>query len=183
MITKSGKNWITANLPFALMDATGYGVIQVKAINGNIRYISRAFYTHTSGVPFSTSSYGSGIKLGSGTTPPTADDYCIENMITSGINVTINSRTKYVDQSNHACIDINMTVTNTGSDPLTISEAAFYNFAVSYPSYNSTSATSTGANTAVMIDRTLLDSPITIPAGESATITYTIKAGDLIDIS
>ena len=109
----------------------------------------------------STASDG-GVILGTGTTTPTLNDYCLSgDMITTftySKNVTVTS-----DESG-VTITALYTITNTGSSAFTIGEigliAASYNKPA--PGYK------------CLVERTVLDTPVTIPAGGVGQVVYTI---------
>lgn len=104
-----------------------------------------------------------GVCFGDGTTPATMDDYNLSgNMITT--IVTNDAPTVTVDDEG-ATLSVVYTVTNTGSEDITISEVCMFN----YWYYNSSSYT------CYLLERTLLDSPVTIPAGGVGLVTYTIR--------
>lgn len=102
-----------------------------------------------------------GILLGSGTTPPTIDDYKMESLISSGFSTTVGVS---LDDNNDAVHII--TVTNTSDGDIVVGEVGYSGVAYS------------GAGSGmyiVLMDRTVLDSPVTIPAGGVGKITYTIR--------
>ena len=102
------------------------------------------------------------IVLGSGTTPATVDDYKLENQITSGLTGTTAIT---VDEDNDAIYVL--TLTNTSSEDITIGEVGIF---ASCFTKNSSSSTAL-----FLLERTVLDAPITIPAGGIGTIDYSIK--------
>ncbi len=104
-----------------------------------------------------------GVCFGTGTTPPTADDYCLEKPITSGLIVTTPSAVTYnsTDEYMEYIATFGVTATNT----VTITEIGL-RFA---PYWN------TNDKCYAMVDRTVLENPIEIPAGQAKQITYTIR--------
>lgn len=99
------------------------------------------------------------LKIGTGITPPTADDFELtelESRVSCDAVVVGNS-------SNYT-----KTYTATFSNPLitdiTITEVGLYGTII----YNSQKE----STAEVLLDRTVLTTPITIPAGESKAITY-----------
>lgn len=104
------------------------------------------------------------VEFGNGTTPATAGDYKLENKITSGITVTTPSAVTTEQTDSYILWTVTfgvMALTET-----TISEIGL-TAKITY---------STGLNpVAILVDRTVLDTPITIPAGQSKQITYTIR--------
>ena len=112
---------------------------------------------------FNNSFPGNGVSFGDGSVPPTLDDYTL-----SGSPITTLSITSAVIVSNNeddASITGVYTITNTGSDEVTIREVAMFR---SVPRY-------TSGNFTIMLDRTVLDNPVTIPAGGIGQVTYTIR--------
>lgn len=104
------------------------------------------------------------VRIGTGTTPPTPDDYNL-----SGTQITKISST-YTDQGTTvengvATKTVIYTVTNTDTTDITIGEIALF----SGMKYSSSSTA------AFMFDRTVLDTPVTIPAGGIGQVTYTIR--------
>lgn len=100
-----------------------------------------------------------GIVLGSGNTPPTIDDYCLESMITSGL-----SPKTIISNDENGDLKYTITMTNTSQNPITIGEVGIM------------SKVYTGANTntsnIVLMERTVLEEPITIPANGVGVVTY-----------
>lgn len=153
-----------------------YGTIELTDPNGSKFYPIKPYVTDSQ---IDLSSYHSGnstgIKLGSGTTPPTRDDYGLETYIPSGKLVcTLTNKRIYAEENGPYCVEYIFTVTNSSDDDVTISEIGRVD------NVNATTSTYGGSSSSVskrfLIDRTLLDTPITIPSNETATITYTLKA-------
>ena len=105
-----------------------------------------------------------GVSFGIGTTPATASDYCLESILgTTQISVSVPSTVSYSRVDTYEEYSVTFGVTNKTADAITISEVGLtiYNNNSPYPY--------------VLVDRTVLDEPITIPAGQSKQITYTIR--------
>ena len=166
MITKWGKllaactifgiyNWYV----IPVKDKTGASVnVGITNSSGGKPWPSDRSYQTT----FTTSNVGIGISLGSGSTPAAETDYALESIITSGISTSIITAMQQDSNGNPQTIDT-ITVTNTGSSDITIGEIGM-----------TVTPKNSGTLIYVLVDRTVLDSPITIPANESAVITYTI---------
>ena len=108
------------------------------------------------------SSYG--VSFGTGTTPATASDYCLESILGgTQISVSVPSAVSYSRGDTYDEYSVTFGVTNKTADAITISE-------VGLTIYNSNSPYAY-----VLVDRTVLETPITIPAGQSKQITYTIR--------
>lgn len=112
-----------------------------------------------------TGTMGNGyLMLGTGTTAPTEDDYRLESPITTNlscdsVSVSRTSLTK----------TYTATFTNSGSSDITVTEVGF----IVYILYNYTNTDERSDH--FLMDRTVLDTPITIPAGESRTVTYELS--------
>ncbi len=113
----------------------------------------------------STGTIGNGyLMLGTGTTAPTANDYHLESPITTNlscdsVSVSRTSLTK----------TYTATFTNSGSSDITVTEVGFIVYI--YYVYSSNNENSDH----FLMDRTVLETPITIPAGESRTVTYELS--------
>lgn len=113
-------------------------------------------YTSSSGASYSW------ICVGSGTTPATVDDYKLENLITSGLSGLLSMS---VDEDKDATYIL--TLTNTSGSDITIGEVGML---CPYFQTNSNSF-----RELALMERTVLDSPFTIPAGGVGVLNYAIK--------
>ena len=113
-------------------------------------------------VAFYLSNSNNGIVVGSGRTPATIDDYKLESMITSGLSASI---AKSIDSDNDTIIAL--TFTNTSSADITIGEIGYVGTVYIDNNF--------GGSKYVLLERTVLDSPVTIPAGGIGKIEYSIK--------
>ena len=107
-----------------------------------------------------------GIIFGTGDAEPAFHDYKLSGNIISGLTGSIS--TTYADNSDGATITAKCLLTNTKSNEVTIKEVGLIG------SYYS----GTGAEYCVLVDRAVLEEPVTIPAGGVGEVTYsiTIKA-------
>lgn len=104
------------------------------------------------------------VEFGKGTTPAATGDYKLEDKITSGITVT--NPSAVTTEQTDSYIFWTVTFGVMASTETTISEIGLTS-KITY---------STGLNpVAILVDRTVLDTPVTIPAGQSKQITYTIR--------
>lgn len=103
-----------------------------------------------------------GVSFGTGTTPPTVNDYSLEATISSGLTVATPSVTTVTQTDSY--LEATVTFGVLASVETTITEIG-YKMVCSVPS----------GSDAFLVDRTVLDEPITIPAGQSKQITYTIR--------
>lgn len=99
---------------------------------------------------------GYGICFGDGNIAPTREDYFLSgNVITSLSRVSSVESAEVIGNTYKYLLTY--TLKNTGSSDITISEVAWV---VMFSKYE-------------MVDRTLLDSPVTIPAGDIGVVVYT----------
>jgi hypothetical protein len=105
-----------------------------------------------------------GVVFGTGTTPPTIDDYKLSGDLITTINCTVSVEKGFDDTG--AVINAWYAVTNTGSEKITIGEIGLM------CSLYSTSST---ADDKGFIERTVLDKPITIEPGGIGYIAYPIR--------
>lgn len=151
--------------------------IEGKDYQGNTKY----FTPYTSGgsnISFINSAINSatyGIAVGSGDTAATENDYTLESPFTSGITGSISPAgtcaLRYNSDTDSYSYYIDITVTNMGSESITIREIGKYGNHY-YSDTKGTNAASNSAKTAVLFDRTVLENPVTIAAGEAAVIRY-----------
>ena len=170
-ILRSGGN--SKNCIFDFVSDPGYTTGTFKGVNGT----ERAFAPYPNSISMSNltiSPSSAGIAVGSGSTPATVDDYCLENMITSGITATIPATATATYDNTHKqyVVSKDITIANTGSASITISEIGI----LASVKYADSVGVSASANSAtVLADRTVLDTPVTIPAGESGVIRYEFR--------
>lgn len=114
-----------------------------------------------------------GFYIGSGTTPTSDNDYCLESQITSGYSMTLIQSLRGVDINQNPYMEFWFIVENTSTNIITLGEIGFASNTV-WCSSTST-GTAPGANT-VLIDRTVFNSSITLNSQESCRITYRITS-------
>ena len=114
---------------------------------------------------YTTSANGGtgGVIFGTGSTPPSIDDYCLSGEIVTGFNWTANVNKTESDSG--VSVKAIYTITNTISESITIREVAL--MSALHGAYN-------GAAYCGLIERTVLDNPVTIPAGGVGQVVYTI---------
>lgn len=109
---------------------------------------------------------GGKVCFGSGVTPPTLDDYCLENQYTNQIQY-VTSGVKRAIIGNTVNLEYSYTLTNTGDTDALISEIGIV-VPIQYKS------TGDSGLHPCFIDRTVLTEPVTITPGNMEVITYTI---------
>jgi len=152
------------------------GGLEIKDTTGATKYLMCiSGWPSGSGVATSViinSNNNPGIWVGSGNAEPAATDYNLGNRITSGASGTVSfPNNSGVDENGNPQLKMAVTITNTGSANITIAEIGFFQ----QVNAHSSASGSSGSSTLVMLDRAVLNTPVTIPAGESAAITYTLK--------
>ena len=150
---------------------TNKGLLPVVAYNGTTYYMSPS---NLSGLnnPVQTLALdlnANGISLGTGTSAPSVADYALESQITSGISANITQSCGLDDLGNpYQAFDI--TISNSSGAAVTIAEIGYRQNL-----YAATTFGGTGSNRACLLDRTLLDDPVTIADGGIGVVRYTLK--------
>ena len=104
------------------------------------------------------SSYSPGIVFGNGSTLVTPDDYCLSGDVIDTINGSADVQTTINDD--YCEFVVTYTMTNVGNSPITIGEIGLCLPIASSPT---------------LVERTVLETPITIEAGGVGQVTYTIR--------
>ena len=110
-----------------------------------------------------------GVCFGDGDTPPTPADLNISGNAFSTYNALYNLSTG-VDDSGHIYVKAHYTITNTGDQAFTIKEIGLF----AAPSLNKGPDIAVSGTFSILLDRTVLDTPVTIPAGGIGQVEYTI---------
>ena len=108
------------------------------------------------------------VFFGSGTTPPTIDDYRLEGEIAMNCTCSYVKTSSFAEDGTSCTHEATYTITNNNDEPVTIGEIGIFVCAcwrVNYSSYISYP---------YLYERTVLESPITIPAGGVGQVTYSI---------
>lgn len=149
--------------------------------DGDIKYYryftNQATSYVESGLGFSGSNYvvnsvkEGGIVFGDGNTAPTLSDYTISGKIIKGLTVSV-IKSADIDEPGTTSKSVLYTITNGNDTAVTIREVAYI-----YGLYGYNGNSSTLNSNYIMLDRTVLDAPITIDPGSVGQITYTINLG------
>lgn len=144
--------------------------VTVSSITGNTNYgalLDGAMTKLNLGTNFNNQFYG--VVIGTGTTAPTLDDIFIENQITTGLSVA-NPDRAYVSRTDEAIsMSATYTLKNTTGADITITEIGLV------LNKQTASGTTTNAQHTLLVDRTVLSNPVTVPAGETKNLVYTVK--------
>jgi hypothetical protein len=116
-----------------------------------------------------------GLWFGRGATPATADDYTLEDPITSGLSISNNGRIETTDGESTWAWTATYTATNTSETTINIYELGLIGLAKVSPSnatYNQ-----------ILMHRKVLTEPITISPNETKIISYSISFHQNGDVS
>jgi hypothetical protein len=160
-------------LAMALQAGSDKGGVPGRAVTGEFRYFNGglSFLSGPTKAVTKTAT-DAGISVGTGSTAATEDDWQLENTLTTGINITLTETAYGNDAPGIPYVQYKITVTNTGSEPITVKEIGYKQTvgSVKYP------GATTDTNTKVfLLDRTVLDTPVTIAAGDAGIITYKLR--------
>lgn len=173
MITKNFKALLAVILQSAGNTDTN-GLLPIKSQTGTTIYLSfrqNGFpYSVYNSVSIASSASNNGIRLGTGNTQATENDYNLESRITSGLTASSPAVTYDVDENGNPYKEFLFTLTNTTNSDITVAEIGYFQQV-----YTSTSKGANTSTTTIMLDRTVLSTPVTVPANDSAAIKYTLK--------
>ena len=175
MLTRSAKNFM-ACIPLS-SGAIGT-MLQVTDVYGTPRFaatnIGNSYYPVSKTETFTNSATLVGISIGTDGTAATENDYNLGATITSGVSATVDKSVTFI--SNVPTLKYLLTVTNTGAEAITVREVGFKQNLITYviPGYNPASNAPYGA--VVLIDRTVLNEPVTIQPSDAAIIEYYVSA-------
>lgn len=126
-------------------------------------------YTSLNNVNKAYSNSMVGVALGDGDAPATLSDYKLSGNILSTFSYSC-SVVRETDEDGSSLSNC-ITITNTGSDDMTIKEVGLFSHCNAYRTAPGGAVTGKPC----LIERTVFDSPITIPAGGVGQVTYTIR--------
>jgi hypothetical protein len=109
-------------------------------------------------------SIGQGVVFGTGTTPATFDDYTLLGEVVKTVSFNTTT-TREVDDSGSTATAV-YTIINNETTDVTIGEIGMFCFYY-------TGQASTGGQ--ILLERTVLDEPVTIPANGVGQVTYTVR--------
>ena len=157
---------------YSFMRAALQGVsAEFTKVSGNTTYMQLSSAT----VPlrgmsqWSGVAAGYGVAVGTGTTPPTMSDYVLESILgNTQISVVTPNSVSFSRGDNFDEYSVSFGITNITDEAITISEVGL---------------TAVPQNAQyVLVDRSALDTPVTIPPHETKHIAYTIRFnyGDVV---
>lgn len=187
MITKWGKKLLAENTNVkmlfyaSLSSSNNYGAINAKNaagtefVAGPNLATNNSFY-YISSITATGSSSSTGVAFGSSDTAPTENDYTITPI--AGLEVSSPGSvftTTYDSVNNKFYTYYNYTVTNNNAEAVTIKEIGKFNVFYKSTAVGTLCGSSSSDKMSVLIDRVVLDDPVTIPAGESAVVRYSVS--------
>lgn len=114
---------------------------------------------------WSASVNAKGVSFGTGNTPASMSDYALGSILgNTQISVSTPSAVSFSRGETFDEYSVSFGITNKTAEAITVSEVGLT--ARMHPNYD---------NAYALVDRTVLDSPITIPANQTKHIAYTIR--------
>lgn len=172
MLTKNFKNLMAMVLE--RISSNYVGLLEVRSTSNTVFYLTG--YYDTASYPYAvaqgvvTSVGAAGILLGSGDIAATEDDYTLQAPITGDMTAVISTTTGLDNGSPY--IEFNLVVTNTGANTLTIREIGYIQQLYTSTAYGSNTS---GGRRYFLLDRTVLETPAVILAGENGVVKYRLK--------
>lgn len=176
MITNFGKKVFAAYshnvLPHvdlsASMGTAAY--CEFKNVSGDTKYCVPWFYD-TSDYNFDliTDTTHGGVAFGTGTTPPTENDYNLESMLTN-ISATKSNPAYRIDPiTDNYCMYIDYVISNNTENDITITELGRFGL---FRAVDTKGSGVTGTKSQALLDRIVLSTPVVIPSGDAGTVRY-----------
>lgn len=128
--------------------------------------VSTNFADTTNGTMFS----GRGVFFGTGNVSPTIDDYKLSGDVIQNITYSSMDNSTFAEDGSNYVLSRTYTITNNNETDITIGEVGYFGESY-YRGPNSNNYT----HIFYLLERTALESPITIPAGGVGQVTYTIQ--------
>lgn len=153
---------------------SGYedGTYVQRSTNGTNNAVAFAYYYDYSALSLPPILFvPHSICLGDGTTAVTYDDYQLSGNVIENKLVKISSNKTYNFQTHKWKMTMVASYSNTGDADITISEWGLWRNNSSY----STTAFSNSSSTCCLVFREVLDEPIVIAAGTTATLSFSIE--------
>lgn len=183
-------NFIKLMQLFAFCDSYGTRVYGFKKVNGTtidagalyLCYSGFANYMKTArcGAFTDEATGSSGVYFGSGYTPAQKSDYKLESQITSGLSITNSNVLTEHEKDGQYTLSASYAVKNTSDAEINISEIGL--FSAVCTSTSDRIYTSTDTRYPILVERTVLTEPITIPAGKTKIVTYKITFNQTLNV-
>lgn len=175
MVTKSFKNFLATILTANY--GQGCGSVPVTDVYGMRRYAtsqfmdtSQSFPYNSGGATFTLDRYRAGVSIGTGGDAEDEEDYNLQNPITGGVSMLLVSRNSGVEDG-APIITYTFSIVNTSLETIVVREVGYKQLLLCADTPGRFQAT----QRVVMLDRTLLETPLVILPSDSATLIYTLK--------
>ena len=172
MVTRNFKNMLAMVLTSSTTQSQ-YAGCQVIDVDGRSWFLNhKTFFPSSIFTTPTTDASSAGISIGSGDLIGTLEDDNIANLvntITSGVTLTLTETTTGADSFGAPYLEYKITVTNTGSEELTIREVGYKQrlYCMKYVGDNSTNE-----GVVCLLDRTVLETPLVIQPEEAGVLHY-----------
>ena len=172
MVTRNFLNL----LAMVLESGSNVGCMSCRDVNGHERFLTGSFgFPYSPTRAFTLQPLYAGISIGTGTRAESEDDYNLEATITSGVNVVLTATSYGVESPWYPFVRYDLTVTNTGANPLTVTEVGYKQSIDTTKLIGSTIR----QNSVVLLDRCVLDTPVTIAPGDAGIVSYRLQTNPL----
>lgn len=176
MLTKWCKELLTIpkGTEYIFGVSSAKACIIAKNAGGQTCYTGPSTYYQTAniltGITASGNSASAGLALGSGDTPPTENDYTVETIISNltGTN-NPNIYDSYDSSTGIYTVYLDTLLSNATASDITVKEICRF---TRVPTGSALGQTVSGNYVSIMMDRTVLDTPLTVPAGGTKTLRY-----------
>lgn len=169
MVTRNFLNL----LAMLLQGGSNVGGLPARDVTGNVCYLSGTYsFPYNTSTSVTTNANANGISVGTGNAAATEDDYQLARPLTSGISLSLSEKLFGVDSPGFPYVQYKVTVTNNGSESVTVKEIG-YKQSCGMTKYPGSSAA--GTTKVFLLDRTVLDVPVTVAAGDAGIITYKLR--------
>ena len=170
MVTKNFKNMLAMALESSSL-VYGSMVVHPVATYAAVFAVGTMAFPGSRTEAFTLDPNAAGISIGTDGTAATEDDRNLGATVTSGVTVTLTTREVGCDSPGNPYILFRLTITNTSGNTLIIREVGY--------KQNIKSAVRPGMTSAIdaicLLDRTVLDTPLTIPNGDAGVLVYKLK--------
>lgn len=167
-ISSSSSNYIASSNATYFAD----GYYNIKSTSAAISNITAAIYCNEVNPAFSMSTEG--ICLGDGNESVTYDDYKLSGNLVTNKLVQVTRTVKYDSETGKWKVTLIASYSNTGSTDITISEWGMWKYNYGTSQTTSSPSYSNSSSSCYLVFREVLDEPIVIEAGTTATLTFSI---------
>lgn len=169
------KNWLGKDAPTYPYKNSMYTACKWSTLTSNLAQASQLQnqYKATSA---GQNTWWYGVSFGTGTTPVTPTDYKLSGEPILGLsssNVTVG--TTYEHNDDYMKMTVTYTINNTTGADITIGEIGIWNCIKSYKDSSNTNYSDYWRYEPILVDRVVLDSPVTIPSTGVGQVVYEVQ--------